>query len=380
MYAFDDSIEAAWRSSHETVISVSLVTSTLDFIRTLNPSDGKVDVDARRSIRRTMSLTLPDYDGSLTPVSAYDYPLGPFSNNLIVITRSLVGGSVNSVVPLGVFAPTSVSVSTDDNGTTVSVEGEDISGRLSKPWNGRTYQVPSGTLLTNAIVNMLQIVDANLSFDLQPSLFTTPGLVFGTDDNSSPWADAQKLAQAAGHALYVANDNYVTSREYLSPQGEYSLLLNAGTDGVVLSLKRSMAQRAAKNGVILTGEGSGLLNPLRAINVPASEPPGWWVTDTNSPLNYLNYGCNADSIATPVILNQTQIDSVAPLLLNSIVGVQIEVEIVPLPHLEVGDRVAVYDADAGVSLTGIVDAFGISLNATSSQSVTVRTMSLGGAD
>lgn len=370
-------VEAAWRSSHETAVTVSLTNGAGELIRTLAPSGGQITVDGRRSIRRTVSLTLPDYDGTLTPTNAITYPLGPFAGNRIVVTKSIVGNAVSDVVTVGTFQPTNVSVQTDQSGTTVTVEGEDTAASLSKRW-AQPYNVAGGVLLTDAIQTMLSSVSAGLTFDLAPTTYVTPWIVFGTDGNSSPWDDARSLAQAAGHVLFMSPSNVVTSREYASPAGDPVFRLNSGSDGVLLSLRRSMQQRQAVNGVLLTAEGSGLLVPVRAENVTGTG--GWWVTDETSPLNYLSYGKNPEEIGTPIITTVAQVNDVAPLLLNSVVGVQVEAEIVPLPHLDIQDRVRVLDTDTGVDLVGIVDALTVPLTAESSQSVTVRTLSLGGAD
>jgi hypothetical protein len=370
-------VESAWRSSHEAPITVSLLNSNGDFIQSLYPSSGKVNVDGRRSIRRTLSLTFPDYDGSLSPTDAFTYPLGPFAGTLIGVTRGIVQGIVSEVVTLGVFQPTNVNVQSDTSGTTVTVEGEDISASLSKKWSS-AYNIPSGTVIQNAIAGMLSAVNPTLNFDLASTSYTTPALNFGTDGNSSPWDDARSLAQAAGQALFMSADNYVTSQEYADLDGDPFIDLDSGFDGVLLSVKRSMQQRQAINGVVVSAEGSGILNPLYAENPVGSS--GWWITDPNSPLNYLNYGKNPTTISTPIISSQGQINTVASLLLNSVAGVQVEVEIIPLPHLDVQDRVRVVDVDSGVSLVGVVDAFTIPLTADAKQDVTVRTLSLGGAD
>lgn len=377
MVAVSAAVDAAWRSSHEATFSVTLTSSSGELIRTLYPSTGSVTVDGRRSIRSSVSLTLPDYDGTLIPTNAISYPLGPFAGNRIVVRRGLTGGSVSDMVTVGVFNPTSVSIDSGDAGTTVTVEGEDLAGALSKRW-AQTYNLAGGVNLATAITSILTSVNPALTFNLTSTSFVTPWITFGTDGNSSPWDDARLLAQAAGQALYMSATGVVTSEPYINPSGDPTFLFNAGTNGVLLGLRRSMAQRAAVNGVVLTAEGSGLLVPIRPENVTGSG--GWWVTDTASPLNYVTYGKNPSEMSTPVIVSAAQATTVAAALLNSVVGVQIEVDVVPLPHLSVQDRVRVLDPDSGVDLVGIVDSFTVPLTADASQSVTIRTLSLGGSD
>lgn len=379
--SFTSAVESAWRASHESVIYCYLTDANGTYIKQLQPTGGSVTVDARRSIRRTASLELVDYDGSLLPTNSILYPLGPFAGNLIVICRGISRGDTYSLVPLGTFTPNSVSIETGESGTTVRVEAEDLSALLAVRWPNPYNQAGSITIDT-AVSSLLATAAVstpavNPSFNLQSTTYTTPWATFGTDGNSTPWADAQSLMQAAGQALYMSYDNRVTSTQWQDPDGAVEYRLNAGSDGVLLSISRSMQAGFAKNGVIVTAEGTGLLVPLRNERyLTDTTTQTWAISAYDEGGSVKTYGKNPEEISTPLVTDAAQLSVVAGLLLNSIVGVQFELEMVPLPHLDVGDRVSVVDSDAGVNLVGIVDALTIPLDASGSERVTVRTKEL----
>jgi hypothetical protein len=370
-------VDTAWRSSHEMDVYCMLADVNGNLIANLQPTAGSVTIDGRRSVRRSMEMTLPDYSGSLMPTTNFDteYPLGPFSQYTITIYRSIIAGFGQVDVPLGVFRPTDLSITNDHTGTTLAVSGEDLSGMLAQPWNTQ-YQVAAGTNVNDAITNVLNQWNIPLTFNLASTTYTTPQLTFGTDSNSSPWQDACLIAQASGMALYMDYAGRVTTSLYPSFDDVPDYTLDSGSTGVLLSLKRSF-KRQAVNGVIVTAEGTGLLTPLPIPSNYGASIDGYWIIDPSCALRYNGpFGANATKISNPIFVSADQMNGVAPYLLNSVAGVQMDLEIVPNPYLDAMDVVAVYDQDSGVDLAGIVDCVKIPLTPSGSSTVTIRALGL----
>lgn len=68
------------------------------------------------------------------------------------------------------------------------------------------YVIPDGTNYADAIRNLVRLRLPDVGFEMKPTAYTTPHLVYGTRCDPNPWVDAEDLALSIGMRLKLRGD------------------------------------------------------------------------------------------------------------------------------------------------------------------------------
>lgn len=361
-------------ASHTATSRVEVWAGT-EYLTTVYPVDGSVTIDARRSIRRTCSLTFVDYDGSLVPLSSGDL-LAPGTNELRVY-RGAVSASATVEAALGVFIVVDVTLDASDSGVNISVECEDRSRKVSNLKWRSPKKLTSGANIATAISDL--ITDAKMLPDTTVQIATTTrtvptthAITLGVGPNANPWADLETVAQAAGFRVYFDENGVLVGDAHpgFGPsltRDDAVVVFEAGTRSTLLGTSRSLTNQNVTNVVRVVAEGSGI--PLDGGQVPAGEASD---TDLRSPTNTTELGERVEVISTPMIGTSADAAAVAALILPSRVGWPVELEVIPNPSLDAWDIVWLNDPRIGVDSAVVVDALEVPLDASGSMRITGR--------
>lgn len=370
-----DVFATAVRGSHRVRIRCEIWSAAGVQLATVYPTGGSVTVDARRGVRRNLSITLIDTDGTLTPKSPND-ALAPFAGNEIYIWRGITyGDGTTEEVPLGVFRIVSVDVSRGPEGITLDVSGEDRAWTISRRTLTSVLTISSGTLITDALTTILTDRYPLLATPtFTPTTFTTPQLTPGADGQTDPWDYCRQLANAAGHELYFAADGTLTTSPIPNLASSPSVATFAeGADGVTLDLSRSLSIDGIVNTLTVSAEGTQVGDLTWSSTAQDTDPL--------SPTNVTSaYGIVKELISTPFPLGSPtdtgQTDYMASSLLQTYIGQPFDMTVIPNPTLDVRDVIRVQSPRLGIDTVAMIDAITIPLDPTGTSSITARARSL----
>ena len=364
--------------SHSVTSRVEVWSGT-DYISTVYPVSGSVTVDARRAIRRTCSLTLVDYDGTITPLTSSAL-LAPGNNELRVYrTVSSVSRTVEAA--LGVFTITDVSLDASDSGVTIDLECEDRSREVADAKWRSPKKLTSGANVATALTDLL--TDARILPSSTLAIATTTrtvpsthAITLGIGTNANPWADIETVALAAGFEVYFdeAGTFVADAHPAFGPsltRDDAVVIFEAGSRSTLLGARRSLSASGVSNVVRVVAEGSGI--PLDSGAVPAGEASD---TDTKSPTNVTDLGERVVEISTPMVATSADAAAIAALLLPARVGWPVELEVIPNPSLDARDIIWLTDPRIGVDSAVVIDALNIPLDAGGSSTITGRVAKL----
>lgn len=353
------------RSSHNIIVSVSIylvdgVAMVLDAV------DGSITVTRTGAVSRTLNLTIPDPDAEWVPTSILS-PLGIFSGSFIAVDYAVYNPPDLESFAQGIFYTSDLTISHDEEGISLQLVAEDISGVLSRTPFKRPFDVASGEDAMAAVARLLAEYISNVT-DLDSTGFTLPSLGLGVGQEVDVWRECVQIAEASGVDLVVDWRGTITTKDIKDPaSNDYSLLIDSG--GILLPpLSRNANSRGAYNGVRLTYSGSGLYTPIYAES---------WEDNLDKPMfrgGY--YGENPKDINNSRGTSQVQCTTAAARLFNGYAGTLIEAQMIPNPALEAGDVVRLTDDAMSVDITGVVDTFTLPLKADRAMSVTIRTRDL----
>lgn len=297
-------------------------------------SDGKVSID-QQAVRRSLTATLIDADGSLTPADARDL-LSPKGTEIRVYRGLLVAGEYEWV-PLGVFGVNQPTVTAHNDGTKVELRAYDRvdairQRRFTMPWT-----VPSGTPTADAISD---IVTSRLDVPVRITStgHTAPESVF--DELSDPWDAVRALAEADTLVAYfdplgtlvVTRDDPVDTGITFAP-GESSLLLG---------VSRTMSAEKTYSGVIVKGEHPDK-TPIRV---------ELWDVDPASPTYAFGpFGKRPYGFTSSLVTTEGMAREAAETIMNRVTRMaqEIEIEIIGHPGHDVGDGITVEDPESRTS-------------------------------
>ena len=417
MYPVTTDFKEQVRASHIATVRAEVWQADQRLL-TLEAIDGSVEVDARRSVRRTCSLTVvvPEptleleqvpgtstyndlitlygtypvmaaevatyaglapageyrtivVESSVVPEDAYGF-LTPYGNELRLWRGVILPDGTTEEVPLGVFVILNVEVQEGREGTTIAVTGADRSLRISRARWTEPYAIRS--IATETAIGDL-LLDRWL--DVETSFTSTGTLVsatLGTDTQSDPWHDALKLAQSAGYDLYFDGNGVAVlepTRDYETATPDEVYLEDE--DAMVLDLVRSLTAEETYNGVIATGEGTELTDVYRGEA---------WDEDPDSPTyRYGSFGQVPRFYSSPLIASTNQAQSAAESILARGKGLteQIDWTQITDPSLDVGDVVVVVNANTKVNRTLILDRLTIPLDPVQPMSAVARAIRFG---
>ena len=234
-------------------------------------------MDRRRSITRTAQLDLTA-TSSQTVAQIYDLVMTP--NIEITISRGLklASGSFE-YVPLGVFSTDDATLERSTSGQ-VKWSGSDRSKKIQRAKFVDPFTIASGTLLATAGTALIQSRFAGAPCNFANVTETvTAQVVFEAGSSSDPWTQARKLFADYGYDLNFDGLGTARAIAVSDPSGSTPVFdFGSGSTNLALSAETSGSLEKTYNGVIATGEGTGVSVPVRA---------EVYDTDPNSPTYYL---------------------------------------------------------------------------------------------
>lgn len=298
MWPVTDRFRSEIRGSHTVVVRVAAYADNA-FVADLYPTDGSVSIDSRRAVRRTLSMSLPDADGTLVPgPGGTTGVLNPFTTELRVFRGVRYTNGAEELVPLGVFVLTEVSVREGSGGREISVNGSDRSIRIQRARLLNPYQIANTTSVEQAVGDLLRDRWADVAVDFPETGATVGRRTLGAGSESDPWKSAVEIAAAAGYDLAFDADGVARMRLVPDPIADDAVETYVnGSDAVLLELSRGFDTSTTYNGVIASSEASDVDSPVRAEA---------WDEDPNSPT--YRYGSFGE---VPKFYSSSMIQSVA---------------------------------------------------------------------
>lgn len=265
MWPVSEAFRAAVRQSHRVVVSAGAYVDD-SLIADLYPVDGRVSIDSRRAVRRTLSMSLVDEDGSLVPgPGGTTGVLSPFGTEIKVFRGVQFTDGTQEIVPLGVFVITSVDITEDESGRQIKVEGSDRSIRIQRARFTDPYQIASGTAVETVIADLLRSRWADVAVDFPATGATVGARVLAAGSDTDPWKAAVEIAEAAGFDLAFDADGVVRMRTIPDPtETDADETYADGSDAVLLDVARGFDTGNTYNGVIASSEASDVEPPVRA--------------------------------------------------------------------------------------------------------------------
>ena len=266
MWPVTDSFRAAVRQSHKVVSRVDIL-SEGEQIGTLFPVDGSVSADSRRTVRRTMTMSAVDEDGTLTPTQGARIGLlTPYGTELAVYRGVEYVDGTQELVPVGVFVLTEVSVLEDGEGQRISLQGSDRSIRVSRNKFLDPYQIASGTTVEAGLLALLRDRWADVAVDFPVTGQVLPTVVIDAQRGNDPWASAVTIAEAYGYDLAFSPDGVARMQLIPDPVADDPVeVYQDGPDAVLTSMTRTFDSTKSFNGVVVSSQGTANDSPVRAI-------------------------------------------------------------------------------------------------------------------
>lgn len=326
-------------------------------------TDGRVDMDSRRSITRTCELTL-------VPTDVYDvdalYDLVMTPSIELTVYRGLMVNGLPEYVPLGVF---STDTARKDEAT-VAWSGSDRSKKIARARFTDVYPIAAGTSLATAGTNLLVSRWSFTPTDFSGVTETIAAqIIFEAGESSDPWAQARQMFADNGYDLNfsgngtaratVVPDPATVNAVYDFGQGESQLFIDGETVGTF---------EQTFNGVIATGEGSNVDTPVRGEA---------WDTDPASPTYWQSgFGLVPRFYSSPLLTTADQCTKAAATILAKSKGrlEQFTVTSVVNPALEPLDVVT--GTLYGNAARFVIDKLTVPLKASESMSIVARETSI----
>jgi hypothetical protein len=356
MYPVSPEFLTRVRSTHIAPVSVELWdTVSNSQIRHLYPINGSVKVNSKDTARRSVTMEIPDVDGTLVPENGFS-DLSPFNREVKVYRGVRLADGTDELVPLGVFIITSVKVFDGETGVMLSIEGTDRSLRIARnKWSSNTFWIDENTPKETAIANILKDRWPDVKTDFIATRQVTAVLYPTLDQNSDPWRKAVEIADSAGMDLYFDALGVARLRTIPDPDtAAVDATYEDGAEAIVVSLTRELTTDGTANGVIYTGEGSNL-----TIGVIGEA----WDTNPASPTYRTTYGDQPVFLSSPTVLTVEDAKIAAEAELRKRLGAteKIDFGAVVNPAHDVFDVIQLTRADSKIDTRLIIESLEIPL-------------------
>ncbi len=331
---------------------------------------GSVTADCRRSATRDATITVVPGAGQTFDQSSPCWRHLDSSSPLRAAFSSPTAR--RSAAPLGVFVIDQLTYKRVGaaSGWELTAVCTDRSQRVTRARWTQPYQIAAGTALADAI--NAAVLSRWPGAQTIVSAATVPNTlgaqaVFDAGGDSDPWADICSLATSFGYLLSFTAAGVLQAQVVtpLASQGPVFTFAR-GSAAIMTSQSKVVAADQTYNGVIVTGEGSGVGD-----TPPRAEA---WDLNPASP-TYANgpFGAVPTFYSSPLITTTDQAAAVAASMLAQSLGkvTQLSWEQVTHPGLEPLDVVAVEFPD-GTTQTFILDALTVPLSATDVMTATAR--------
>ena len=340
----------------------------------LYPETGSIDVDSTREVRRQLTLTLGGDRNEFTKSEIKDL-LDPRSRRELRVWRGLIyTDNTVEMVPLGTFGikKPSIDKQAGVGGVKISLTGVDRSRRLARTrWSNR-FPITDSPTVPVAIARIVTNRLPWIRLDCAPSTVVVPPIWLGLDPaNSSPWQDIATIAQAAGQEAIVDPMGTLIIRPISDPAITAPITaFIPGPTNTINKITRTLDDEQTFNGVILTGEGTGVPIPLR------SEA---WDMDPGSLTYRTTYGDVPYFATTNIAPSQAVLDVACAAMLRKMIGLteQASADITPDPSLDGGDILNIEDPETGLTGLYILNTLNVPLVTSNSMSIQLRERRIG---
>jgi hypothetical protein len=353
---WSDAAAAALLSSHTAVSRVDVLHSGKP-VYTLEVTDGNVNIDADRPVRRNLSCSLVDSTGTLTRGDVDDL-LNPYECEIAPHRGVRVVG-VDELAPQGVFGLTGRDVQDSPDGLSIRLTGQDRAMGYQGPMVS-ALAIDGGTAVENAIARLLAARNPGLSLLSLSTGFVTGPLVFAPDIDV--WAEAQKLAESVGARLFHDRTGQC-ALALAGPGSDRPVTTYAEGGGLLLGLSRVEDSDTIKNVVVAE-------TPDGAVRAVAEDD------DPTSPTYARGrYGRRVASVVNQHFTSTAQALQAATVRLAYELGRSETVTFtaVPDPGRDVEEVVTVHRPRAGLEHRGVVIAtLDVPLSASESMKVGCR--------
>lgn len=362
MYAVSPDFLNVVRSGNM-VSGVQVITSTGV---ALSIEDGSVEMDSRRGITRTCSLTItPTATQSLAQLFAL---LMTPEVELTVSRGLLVNGSFE-YVPLGVFSTDSVEYSLSVAGS-LSWSGSDRSKKISRSRFTDPYQIPAGTLLSDAGMTLLYTRWSLVNWNFSNVTETVDAkVIFDAGEATDPWECARRLFSDHGYDLNFDGNGVARAVNVQDPASVTPVFdFSSGTTSMLLDATIRGSLEQTYNGVIASGEGTGVTTPVRFES---------WDDDPNSPTYYQGqFGRVPYFYSSPLLTTAAKCQRAAKRLLYRVKGRSqgFAFPTIVNPALEPLDVISV--TINGVTSRAVIDKLTIPLRPTDAMTAIMRETSI----
>lgn len=310
MYPVTDAFLAALASPSQRVATRVVAVDGDGNTTTLRATGGSVTMDAGRAIIRTCSVRLTETE-TLTLQEVFDLIMTPGIE--VRVERGLLVGGSAELVPLGLFSTDNASFSRRVTGE-INYTGSDRSKKIARARFTSPYQIAAGSNLATAITTLLQSRYAPTQVDFSNVTGTTnAAIVWEAGPSSDPWREARTLMSDYGFDLNFDGDGIARAQVVPDPATTPAAFsFGAGETNLVLDATVSGTLERTYNGVIASGEGSGVTTPVRAVV---------WDTDPASPTYYLSgFGQAPYFYTSPQLTTVAQCEVAAATILARVKG------------------------------------------------------------
>lgn len=351
------------RGSHQIAVRVRVLTS---FQTGTNPTgtelaviNGDVVLDATADVRGTVDVTVDGTDAFTRQATGL---LTPYGNELFVERGVVLGTGGREYVSQGYYRIYAVE-QPDRPDNPIQLEARDrmsgiIDGRLEAP-----RHFPAGTSVSAVFTSLVQEIypTATITYDFDATTSTLQTAHIADEDRYTFLRD---IAKSRGKIMYW---NYRGELRVEDPPDPSATVfeVNAGANGVLVSLSRRLDRDGVYNAVVALGETpSETQLPVRAVarDMNPASPTFWNGSFGKVPRFY----------SSPFITNATQAASAATKILQRAIGLPYRVNFaaVPNPALEPYDPIKITHRDGYDN--HVIDRLVIPLNVAEPMTATTR--------
>lgn len=292
-------------------------------------TDGKVSVDMTRDERRTVDLTLDNFDRSLRPS-----PDGFWYDKILRVRRGVVVDSVRYEFDLGYFMIDQIG--RPDN-TSIAVSGRDYAKKMI---NDKIEAALTFPVKTN-IMDLIKAVAYNAGITRVDVPFTTETTrkEFTFDADTPRWEIVKEVATTYGYDIYFAATGTLTVRAQVDPVTTPPILTFGESSGNTIDLTPSTNDGLLYNHVVVVSSSA------------ESELPVWASVENNepsSPTRISRIGRRTKRIESALATTKAQCLEIATNFLRVSGLEQFDIGLAALnyPWLDVGEIVELDDPEA----------------------------------
>lgn len=359
---------ATLRGSHKAVFRARVCTS---FQTGNNPTGteiriiaGDVQSSASSQIRSTLQLTTPES----WPRDANDL-LAPYGNELFVERGIDFGNGATEWVGLGYYRIGNPEQDETPSGP-IDIMAEDRMAGIRDARFLTPRQFPSSASRGQVVQTLITEVYPSAVIDWDDSVVRDAPIGRTILAERDRYQTLHDLVTSLGKIGYFDHNGIFTVRTAATVTGTPDWTIDAGTEGVMVKMSRSITREGIYNVVVASGEATDTAPPAYAIVADLA---------ATSPTRYGGpFGPVPRFYTSPFITSTTQARSAASALLRKSLGLpyQVSLESVPNPALEPDDVIEVrYPGGTGGSLrteVHIIDTVTIPLDVESPVSLKTR--------